>query len=421
MNVFVVGSGGREHALCWKLAQSPLLDRLYCAPGNAGVARDAECVPIAADNIGELASFAKAQSIDLTVVGPEAPLVAGIVDLFQKEGLKVFGPSRAAAQLEGSKAFAKQFMFGNGIATANFDVFDNYVYAFEALDRYSFPVVVKASGLAAGKGVIICEDIDAAEKTLNEILNEGRFGEAGSRVVIEEYLRGEEASILALTDGTNYVCLPPSQDHKRLRDGDQGPNTGGMGAYAPAPVITPAMQKRIEEEILQPTLQGMRDGAMPFMGCLYLGLMITKDGPKVLEYNVRFGDPEAQAVLPLLKSDLLELMIAALDGTLGRKQVEFHSGAAVCVVMAAGGYPGSYEKGKPISGLNDLPENVVVFHAGTALENGQVVTSGGRVLGLTARGGDLKSALRQVYAATNVIDFQGKFFRKDIGFRSISA
>ena len=421
MNVLVIGSGGREHALCWKLAQSPLLDRLYCAPGNAGIASDAECVPIAADNVEELRVFAKSEAIDLTVVGPEAPLVAGVVDVFQADGLKVFGPSRGAAQLEGSKAFAKRFMFEHSIPTAKFDVFDNYVYAFEALEKYSFPVVIKASGLAAGKGVILCEDIASAQETLNEILVERRFGEAGSEVVIEEYLEGEEASILALTDGSEYVCLSPSQDHKRLMDGDQGPNTGGMGAYAPAPVITPQMQSRVEAEILRPTLQGMREAGTAFVGCLYLGLMITDEGPKVLEYNVRFGDPEAQAVLPMLKSDLLELMTATLNGTLSEKEVEFHPGAAVCVVMASGGYPGSYEKGKPISGLDELPEGVVVFHAGTTSKDGRIVTSGGRVLGVTARGNDLKSALSQVYAATNVIDFQGKFFRKDIGYRAIGA
>jgi len=421
MNVLVIGSGGREHALCWKLAQSPLLNRLYCAPGNAGIASDAECVPIAADNVEELRVFAKSEAIDLTVVGPEAPLVAGVVDIFQADGLKVFGPSRGAAQLEGSKAFAKRFMFEHSIPTAKFDVFDNYVYAFEALEKYSFPVVIKASGLAAGKGVILCEDIALAQETLNEILVERRFGEAGSEVVIEEYLVGEEASILALTDGSEYVCLSPSQDHKRLMDGDQGPNTGGMGAYAPAPVITPQMQSRVEAEILRPTLQGMREAGTPFVGCLYLGLMITEEGPKVLEYNVRFGDPEAQAVLPMLKSDLLELMTATLNSALSEKEVEFHPGAAVCVVMASGGYPGSYEKGKPISGLDELPEGVVVFHAGTTSKDGRIVTSGGRVLGVTARGNDLKSALSQVYAATNVIDFQGKFFRKDIGYRAIGA
>ncbi|TKJ41735.1 phosphoribosylamine--glycine ligase [candidate division LCP-89 bacterium B3_LCP] len=419
MKVLVIGSGGREHALCWKLSQSSKLSHLFCAPGNAGISSIAELVPVSAEDIKELFTFAISHNVDLTVVGPEVPLAEGICDVFRAGGLRIFGPSRAAAQLEGSKAYAKRFMAKYGIPTGRFDVCDNFVYAFESLQKYSFPVVIKASGLAAGKGVIICEDIGSARNTLNAILNERTFGEAGSQVVIEEYLRGEEASILALTDGEKYACLSPSQDHKRLLDGDRGPNTGGMGAYAPAPVITPQLQERIEVEILRPTLAGMIEDRARFTGCLYLGLMICDDGPKVLEYNVRFGDPETQAVLPMLKSDLLELMNATLDGDLDPQAVELHDGAAVSIVMASGGYPGRYEKGKAISGLSDVPDGVTVFHAGTSLKDGQIVTSGGRVLGVTARGTDIKSALDLAYEGVDVIDFDEKYFRRDIGYRAV--
>jgi phosphoribosylamine--glycine ligase len=419
VKVLVVGSGGREHALCWKLAQSPKLTQLYCAPGNAGIAQIAECVSIGADSINELFTFANSEGIDLTVAGPEAPLVEGIVDTFRAGGLRIFGPSKAAAQLEGSKAFAKQFMYRHNIPTAKFDTFDNYVYANEALERYGIPVVIKASGLAAGTGVIICENREAAKNTLESILIDNRFGDAGSQVVIEEYLTGEEASILALTDGENYVCLTSSQDHKRLQEGDRGPNTGGMGAYAPAPVITPELQQRIEEEILRPTLEGMKGESARFTGCLYLGLMISETGPKVLEYNVRFGDPETQAVLPMLKSDLLDLMLTSIDGGLGGYNVEFHPGAAVSVVLASGGYPGSYEKGKVISGLDDVPDGVTVFHAGTSLKDGRIVTSGGRVLGVTARGDDLPNALDLTYKGVDSVDFEEKFYRRDIAYRAL--
>ncbi len=419
MKVLVIGSGGREHALCWKLAQSRKLEELYCAPGNAGIAQIARCLPIAADNIHDLKEAAKIEEIDLTVVGPEAPLVGGIVDAFQEEGLRIFGPVKAAAQLEGSKAFAKRFMRSQGIPTAAFGVYDDYNEALFALGNYTYPLVIKASGLAAGKGVIICANSSEAENALRQIMADNRFGEAGSTVVIEEYLRGEEASILAITDGETYFCLTPSQDHKRLLDGDQGPNTGGMGAYAPAPVITPELQERIEREILRPTLHGLESRGIRYTGCLYLGLMITEQGPKVLEYNVRFGDPETQAVLPLLKSDLLEIFHAALEGELYDQKIEFHPGAAACVVLASRGYPGSYEKGKVITGLDKVPDDVVVFHAGTAEKNGEIVTSGGRVLGVTARGNDLKNALDSAYKGADTIQFEGKYFRRDIGKKAL--
>ncbi len=329
MKVLVVGSGGREHTLCWKIAQSHKLEQLYCAPGNAGIAGIANCIPIKAEDIPALRDFARIEEIDLTVVGPEVPLVDGIVDEFQSEGLKIFGPTKEASQLEGSKAFAKRFMHAQNIPTAAYDIFKDYEEALSGLDKYSFPVVIKASGLAAGKGVIICQDRTEAENTLREIMLDSRFGEAGSEVVIEECLVGEEASILAVTDGSNYALLTSSQDHKRLLDGDRGPNTGGMGAYAPAPVVTPDLLARVEEEILIPTLTGFEQRGSKYRGCLYLGIMITPEGPKVLEYNCRFGDPETQAVLPMLKSDLLELMTASIDGTLSEHQVEFHDGSAV--------------------------------------------------------------------------------------------
>jgi len=430
MNVLVIGSGGREHALCWKLSQGPKLSRLYCAPGNAGIAPVARCVPICVDDLAGLRDFAKKERIDLTIVGPEAPLVLGITDYFEQHGLAIFGPCSTAAQLEGSKAFSKRFMQKYGIPTAGFSVFQDFGAAVTALPPVGarrasplqkYPLVVKASGLAAGKGVIICSSRAEAEKTLRNILQERQFGEAGSSVVIEEYLEGEEASILALTDGENYFCFPASQDHKRLLDGDQGPNTGGMGAYAPAPVITLDLQACIEKEILQPTLAGLREEGSPFMGCLYLGLMITKDGPKVLEYNCRFGDPEAQAILPLFAGDLLEAIQITLDGRLGRYQPAFHPGSTVCIVLASGGYPGPCEKGKPITGLNDVPDGVVVFHAGTRLKDGEIVTDGGRVLGVTARAENLKAAVDLAYRGVEVIHFDGMTYRKDIGKKGLGA
>ncbi|HEX7343535.1 MAG TPA: phosphoribosylamine--glycine ligase [bacterium] len=437
MNVLVIGSGGREHALCWKLSRSDSPNptrrvKLFCAPGNAGISQIAQCIPISADNLAALRDFAKQEKIDLTVVGPEAPLVAGIVDLFRDAGLKIFGPTRAAAQLEGSKAFSKRFMQKYGIPTARFTVHTILDDAIKSLAKYQFPLVVKASGLAAGKGVIICQSRAEAEAALHGMLSEHRFGDAGASVVIEECLIGEESSILAITDGEEYFCLPASQDHKRLLDGDQGPNTGGMGAYAPAPVITPQLQAQVEKEILQLTLAGMREEGMPFTGCLYIGLMITKDGPKVLEYNARFGDPETQAVLPLYDGDLLEACLASATGDMRGGQTflsvnpsgqagmpDLPKDAVVCVVLASGGYPGSYEKGKPITGLDAIPDGVVVFHAGTKLKDNQIVTDGGRVLGVTARAENLKAAVELAYRGVEAIRFEGKTYRKDIGKKAL--
>jgi len=419
MKVLVIGSGGREHALCWKIAQSSKVSKVFCAPGNAGILKDAECVEINADDIDGLKSFVATENIDLTIVGPEAPLVNGIVDEFHKDCLRVFGPVKYAAQLEGSKAFAKNFMAKYNIPTARFDVLDDFHEAVKGLRDYTFPVVVKASGLAAGKGVIICQTRLEAENTLKEMIIDNRFKDAGATVVVEEYLEGEEVSVLALTDGNFYFCLSPSQDHKRRDEGDQGPNTGGMGAYAPAPLVTPELQVNIEENILVPTLDGLRDEGTPFVGCLYLGLMVTAEGPKVLEYNVRFGDPEAQVVLPLLKTDFIDIANAILDGNFKEMKTELHEGSAACVVMASGGYPGSYEKEKPISGLKDVPKGVTVFHAGTKWYHGDIATSGGRVLGVTGMADDLKSALDLAYKGVDAIHFDGAFYRRDIGKRAL--
>ncbi|RJP82582.1 MAG: phosphoribosylamine--glycine ligase [Candidatus Zixiibacteriota bacterium] len=419
MKVLVVGGGGREHALCWKLAQSPKLDRLFCAPGNAGIAQVAECVDLGSEDFSALVDFAREQAIDLAVVGPEVPLVAGIVDTFQAAGLKIFGPNQAAAQLEGSKVFAKQFMQRHGIPTARFKLFASFKDAAVALKEYSFPVVVKASGLAAGKGVIICADRDQATDALKEMLLEHRFGEAGAQVVVEEYLEGEEASILALTDSRDYLCLPSSQDHKRLLDGDQGPNTGGMGAYSPAPVVTPALQAQIEATILKPTLAGMSAEGHPFTGCLYLGIIFTRNGPQVLEYNCRFGDPETQAVLPLYDGDLLDACLATVENRVGQIPAPQPSGAAVCVVLASGGYPRHYEKGKPITGLEELPEKVTAFHAGTRRDDGGLVTDGGRVLGITARADDLQSAVCLAFQGVSRVHFAAMHYRRDIARRAL--
>jgi phosphoribosylamine--glycine ligase len=419
MKVLVIGGGGREHALCWKLAQSPRLEKLYCAPGNAGIAQVAECLPFVAEDFNTLSDFAKTESIGLTVVGPETPLVAGITDHFRERGLAVFGPTKAAAQIEGSKAFAKTFMSKYGIPTAAFGTYKTYREAVAALADCTFPVVIKASGLAAGKGVIICPDRLQANEAVKNILLDRRFGEAGSAVVIEEFLEGEEASILVLTDGEGYFCLPASQDHKRLLDGDQGPNTGGMGAYAPAPVINSFLQTTIEEEILKPTLAGLRAEGCTFTGCLYIGVMLTKSGLKVLEYNCRFGDPETQAVLPLFEGDLLDAFMATVEGRVADIKASIHPGAAACVVIASGGYPSLFQKGKPISGLDEIPDGVTVFHAGSRRDDGHIVTDGGRVLGVTARADNLQSAVDLAYRGVNAIRFEGMSYRRDIARRAL--
>ena len=421
MKVLVVGSGGREHVLAWKIKQSPKFKELYCAPGNGGISEIAECVDIKADDIQGLVHFAKEKEIDLTVVGPEAPLVAGIVDIFEQEGLKVFGPSQYAAQLEGSKVFAKIFMEKNHIPTAMFRSFETIDGAKAFLEKAQLPLVIKADGLAAGKGVFICKTLQEANDALQQIMEEKIFKEAGNKIIIEECLEGEEASILAISDGKNYIVLDSSQDHKRIFDDDLGPNTGGMGAYSPAPVVTKSMLKKIETRVIEPTIRGMLEEGHPFKGVLYAGIMITADGPKVLEFNVRFGDPETQAVLPRLNNDLLEIMLAACEARLNTIICKWDPRDCVCVVMSSGGYPGAYEKGKEITGLKDMAEgwDGVVFHAGTKREGTKIVTSGGRVLGVTSLGKGIEEAIENAYEGVEKIKFDRCFFRRDIGAKAL--
>jgi phosphoribosylamine--glycine ligase len=431
MKVLVVGNGGREHALAWKIAQSPRVDRVFIAPGNAGTASEGENVPIEADDIAGLVKFVQKNSIDLTVVGPEAPLVAGIVDVFQREKLRVFGPSRAAAQLEGSKVFCKNLLHGADVPSAEYRVFRDpesatrYVMDRYASDAESVPLVVKADGLAAGKGVVVCSTRRDALEAIDRIARQREFGDAGKQLVIEERLDGQEASVLALTDGRTLITLPPAQDHKRAHDGDTGPNTGGMGAYCPAPLVDDKMLRWIEEHVLVPTVHAMKRSRQPFKGVLYAGIMITPaQGPKVLEYNVRLGDPECQPLLLRLKSDLVDLIDATIDGKLDEvKQPEWDERPAVCVVMASEGYPGSYEKGRPIRGLEEagaVPD-VKVFHAGTKLVDGQVVTAGGRVLGVTALGNTIANAKLQAYTAVKHIRWPGAWCRKDIADKAMTS
>jgi len=421
--VLVIGSGGREHTLVWKIKQSPQVEKIYCAPGNAGTALDGENVnvPVAAP-FAVLAEWAKRERIDLTVVGPEQPLVDGLADVFAARGLRVFGPVAAAARIEGSKCFAKEIMTAAGIPTGAAERFKSSAEAIDYIHTRTTPIVVKADGLAAGKGVSICPDYRTAEHAIREALDLGRFGSAGKTVLIEEYLDGEEASILAVVGGGKLVCLPASQDHKRACDGDQGPNTGGMGAYSPAPVVTPEMEQRIIEEILESTVAELARRGIPYCGVLYAGLMITADGPKVIEYNCRFGDPETQAVLPRVKTDLVEMLEAAIDGDLDSISLEIDPRPAVCVVVASGGYPESYEKGKIIRGLELAGDmrDVVVFHAGTKMDKGKVVTSGGRVLGVTGLGNNIQQAVDTAYQGVRKISFEKMFYRKDIAHRALA-
>lgn len=420
MNILVIGSGGREHTLVWKIKQSLKVKKIYCAPGNAGIASLAECVEIASDDIKGLLKFAQENKIDLTVVGPEAPLVAGIVDEFEKYGLKIFGPNQAAAQLEASKAFAKEFLHRRNIPTAVYKIFDEPKGALEFLSQAQFPLVVKADGLAAGKGVVICKDLTEAKQAIDEIMIQKIFKSAGDRVVIEECLEGPEASILAVSDGKHFFVLETAQDHKRIFDDDLGPNTGGMGAYSPAPVVTPDMMNKIITRIIEPSIRGMHKEGRPFKGVLYAGLMLTYQGPQVLEFNVRFGDPEAEAVLPRLKTDLVDIMLASIDGKLEKLTLKWDDRPCVCVVIASGGYPGSYETGKVIDGLENIQDpQTFVFHAGTKLKNGNVLTNGGRVLGVTSLGSTMEEAIARVYQAVDQIKFDRAFFRRDIGARAI--
>ena len=421
MKVLVVGGGGREHALVWKLNQSPRVDKVYCAPGNAGISEVAECIDIKADNIDALLDFVKYNWIDLTVVGPEAPLTMGIVDAFVKEGRRICGPDKVGARLEGSKKFAKDFMQKYGIPTAEYKSFKSYAQAEEYVRLKGAPIVVKADGLAAGKGVIVAETVNEAIDALRSIMKDRAFGDAGNRVIIEQCLRGEEASFMILTDGKTVVPLATSQDHKQIFDGDKGPNTGGMGAYSPAPIIDEAMKKTVMDTIINPMMTGFQRERINYRAVIYVGLMICDGKPYVLEYNCRFGDPEAQPILMRLDSDLFDLLKATAEGKLKDVEVSWKNETAICIVLASEGYPGSYEKGAVIKGLDSCNgrDDAVIFHAGTKFNKGDVVTSGGRVLGVTALGKDIEAAKDNVYKALEKIHFDGMQYRTDIGDKAI--
>ena len=420
MKVLVIGCGGREHALVWKIKQNPQVKKIYCAPGNAGIARLATCENIPATDLKCLLNFAIKNKIDLTVVGPEIALVAGIVDLFEENGLAIFGPSQRAAELEGSKAFCKQLLQKYRIPTAEFKTFVDFEKAAAFVRSINGPIVVKADGLAAGKGAIVCPDVDYALSALRIMLVEHAFGNAGKKVIVEEHLEGQEISVMAIADGERLIYLAPSQDHKRIFDNDQGPNTGGMGAYAPTPFVDQSLLAQIEKQIMEPTIAGMALEDRPFKGVLYAGVMLTRQGPKILEFNTRFGDPETQAVLPLVNGDLVDAMIAARNGALGSFSWHNRSEASVCVVITSGGYPDKYQSGKPIFGLdNRLGDDIVVFHAGTAFQNDVLVTSGGRVLGVTAIGANLEQAVQRAYQAVGKIAFDGAYFRRDIAAKGL--
>ncbi|MBU0499911.1 MAG: phosphoribosylamine--glycine ligase [Gammaproteobacteria bacterium] len=423
MKILIIGAGGREHALAWKVAQSPLTTRVYVAPGNAGTARERKTqnVPIPSDDIDGLVAFARDNAIDLTIVGPEAPLVAGIVDTFAEARLKCFGPTAKAARLEGSKAFTKDFLTRHRIPTAAYANFTDLGQALAYVRQQGAPIVIKADGLAAGKGVIVAETLEQAEAAVRDMLAGNAFGEAGHRVVVEEFLAGEEASFIVMADGKNVLPMATSQDHKRAGDGDTGPNTGGMGAYSPAPVVTDEVYRCIMDEVIFPTVRGMAQEGMPYTGFLYAGLMIMADGsPKVIEFNCRFGDPETQPIMLRMKSDLVAHCLSALEGRLGRETAEWDKRAGLGIVMAAGGYPGSYTKGLPIAGLPPAePEGVKLFHAGTLEKDGQTLTNGGRVLCATALGATVGEAQTRAHALAEGVRWDGAFYRRDIGFRAI--
>jgi phosphoribosylamine--glycine ligase len=422
LKVLVVGGGGREHALTWKMKQSPRVSQIFCWPGNAGIAEYATCIPGSVEDVAGIVKFAEEEQIDLTVIGPELPLMAGLTDQLTDRGFKVFGPSRRAAEIEGSKVFSKQLFQKYGIPTARFGAFDQPEEAKQYIRELNSPCVVKADGLAAGKGVIMAYNVEEALSAVDLIMEDKAFGSAGNKVVVEEMLIGEEVSLLVFTDGKTVVPMVSAQDHKRIFDGDQGPNTGGMGAYAPAPILTSQLQEQVLKEIVIPTVKAMEAEGRPYKGVLYAGLMITERGPQVLEYNARFGDPETQVILPLLESDLIEVMEAVIEGRLSEIKVDWKQGHSVCVVAAAGGYPGSYEQGKRITGLDKAAafDNLLVFHAGTALKDGEIVTAGGRVLGITAWGESLQSAIDQAYKGIAQIEFTGIQYRRDIAHRALN-
>ena len=418
MKILVVGGGGREHAIVWKIAQSPKVDKIYCAPGNGGIAELAECVDIAATDIENMVKFAKDNAIDLVMVAPDDPLVLGMVDAMEKEGIRAFGPRANAAIIEGSKAFSKELMKKYNIPTANYEVFTDSTSAIDYIKaQNTFPTVIKADGLALGKGVIIAQNLEEAEQAVHEMIDDGKFGKSGSRVVIEEFLTGPEVSVLAFTDGKTVKPMVSAQDHKRAYDNDEGLNTGGMGTFSPSPFYDDVARKFCEDYVFQPTMDAMKKEGRDFVGILFVGLILTPDGPKVLEYNARFGDPEAQVVLPRMKTDIITVMESCIDGKLDEVELEFEDNACVCVILASDGYPEKYEKGKVITGLENFEgkDGYYVFHSGTKFDGDNIVTNGGRVLGITAKGDNLKEARKNAYEATKWVNFDNKYMRNDIG------
>ena len=414
MRILVVGGGGREHAICWKLNNESNVEKIYCAPGNAGISNVAECIDIGDSDIENLLKFAKENQIDLTIVGPEIPLVAGIVDVFEKEGLKIFGPNKKCAQLEGSKSFSKDFMIRHNLPTAKYKEYTNLDEAITEIDSFGYPVVIKADGLAAGKGVVIPENREDAITTLKEMMSDKKFGKAGDKIVVEEFLNGIETSILAFVDNDTIVPMVSSKDHKKVFEGETGLNTGGMGTFSPSEIYTDELAKEIQEKILDKTLEGFKKDNLNYKGILFVGLMITEDGPKILEYNVRFGDPETQSVLFRLDTDLNKIISAILDNNLKNIEINYSKEEAICVMLTSGGYPESYEKGKVISGLENLDSDIVVFHSGTKFDNENIVTNGGRVIGITAKGKTVKEAGEKVYENIKKINFEEMHYRKDI-------
>lgn len=415
MKILVVGGGGREHAICWKLSNEDNVEKIYCAPGNAGISQVAECIAIGDSDIDKLIDFVKENNIDLTVVGPEVPLVKGIVDRFEEEGLKIFGPNKECAQLEGSKSFSKDFMVKHNIPTAKYKEYTEIDKAISEIDSFGYPVVIKADGLAAGKGVVILENKEDALDALKEMMLDKKFGEAGNKIVVEEFLKGVETSILAFVDNNTIIPMVSAKDHKKVYNNEQGPNTGGMGTFSPSEIYTDDLEKEIREKVLDRTLDGLKKDGLKFKGILFIGLMITKDGAKVLEYNVRFGDPETQSVLFRLDTDLNKIMTSIIDNKLAEIKIKYKSEQAVCVMLTSGGYPDSYEKGKVITGLENLDKDIVVFHSGTKLVDEKLVTNGGRVIGITAKANTVKDAANKVYENIKKIDFEGMHYRTDIG------